>query len=71
MASNWNFQNQAELLQAEWYYTTGDLDAAESLYKSSIVTAHDRKFIHEEATALELFGIYLTENGEVDRGIEH
>jgi len=68
MVSKWNFENKSKLLQAEHYYTDGKLKSAEVAYKASIVSAQEHKFIHEEALAHELYGIFCVENHMVDRG---
>jgi len=66
----WNFLNKLHLLRAELHYLNGDLDAAEIAFMTSIATAHRHKFIHEEALAAELYGIFLIENKCFDRGVE-
>jgi len=68
--SNWNFENKSILLQAELHYLEGDLESAESAYKTSIKSAHKHKFIHEEALAYELYGIFCYENKMVDKGLK-
>ena len=65
--SKWNFQNKSRLLQAELHYLDGDLVSAEAAYKFSIISAHEHKFIHEEALAYELYGIFCVENHMVDK----
>lgn len=61
--SPWNWENKMLLLEAESMYTKGNFDIAESLYDSAIRSAHDHKFIHEEAIASELTGIFYHERG--------
>lgn len=63
-------QNQikSQLLSAELHYLNGDLGAAEIAYKKSIASAHSHKFLHEEALAYELYGVFLIENKFIDRG---
>ena len=51
------------LLEAESMLTMGDIDKAEPLYDSAIRSAHDHKFIHEEAIASELAGMFYYERG--------
>jgi len=68
--SNWNFENKSILLQAELHYADGDLELADSAYKASIKSAHEHKFIHEEALAYELYGIFCYENCLVDKGLK-
>ena len=41
----------------------GNYDAAEPLYASSIRSAHEHKFIHEEAIASELAGDFFFKQG--------
>ena len=60
-----NFENKSKLLQAELHYLDGDLISAETAYKASIKSAG---FIHEQALAYELYGIFCVENNMVDEG---
>ena len=62
--SSWNWENKVLLLEAMEMHTLGNLDAAEPLYTSSIRSAQEHKFIHEEAIASELAGEYLYEQGK-------
>jgi len=66
--SNWNFENNLLLLQAESSYTKGDFADAETLYEASILSARRHKFLHEEALACELFGIYYCDRGMAEKG---
>ena len=61
--SSWNWENKVQLLEAMEMHTMGNLDAAGPLYFSSIRSAHEHKFIHEEAVASELAGEYMYEQG--------
>ena len=61
--SSWNWENKVLLLEAMEMHTMGNLDAAGPLYFSSIRSAREHKFIHEEAIASELAGEYLYERG--------
>ena len=51
------------LLEAEKMYALGDFDVAASFYERSIRSAREHKFIHEEAIASELIGIFYRERG--------
>ena len=51
------------LLDAENFYTLGDYQQASSMYDNAIQSAHDHKFIHGEAIASELAGIFYHERG--------
>ena len=66
----WNFENKSMLLEAECHYAKGDNANAMVAYAKSIASARDHNFIHEEALAEELFGIFYIENGEVRKGSE-
>lgn len=66
--SKWNAENKALLLQAEKYYTTGNLDKAKASYEASIKSAREHKFIHEEALGYELYGIFRMETGHREHG---
>jgi len=67
--SKWNFQNMARLLEAELCYLNGDIDSADIAYTASIMSAHKHKFLHYEALAYELHGIFCVENQMADRGV--
>ena len=56
--SLWNFENKMLLLEAEKMRTLRDFDKAESFYERAIQSAHEHKFIHEEAIASELAGLF-------------
>jgi len=68
--SKWNAENKALLLQAEKYYTTGNLDQAKASYEASVKSAREHKFINEEALAYELYGIFRVETGHLENGKE-
>ncbi len=55
----WNFQNKCLLLEAEFMSVSGNFQNAESLYLSSIRSAIEHKFKHEEAIASELTGLFF------------
>ena len=61
--SSWNWENKVQLLEAMEMHALGNLDEAEPLYTSSIRSAKEHKFIHEEAVASELTGDCLFERG--------
>ncbi|KAL7538263.1 hypothetical protein ACHAXR_008846 [Thalassiosira sp. AJA248-18] len=67
----WNFENKSILLKAELLYLDGQLESAKDAYMASIKSARDHKFIHEEALAHELYGIFCIENRMVDEGFEN
>ena len=60
--STWNWENKVLLLEAMEMHM-GNYDAAEPLYASSIRSAREHKFIHEEAIASELAGDLFYERG--------
>jgi len=61
--SSWNWQNKVLLLEAMELHAMGNLDEAGPFYISSIQSAQEHKFIHEEAIASEMAGEYLFELG--------
>ena len=61
--SSWNWENKRLLLEAEKMHALGDFDSAASLYERSIQSAREHKFIHEEAIASELAGLFFLERG--------
>jgi hypothetical protein len=42
---------------------------ADISYRAAILSAQEHKFVHEEALALELYGIYLVENKQREKGL--
>jgi len=68
--SKWNFENKSLLLWAELQYLDGDIESADASYRASVKSAHDHKFLQEEALALELHGIFLIENNMVTEGLQ-
>ena len=58
------------LLQAELHYLNGRHAMAALSYQSSILSAREHKFYHEEALACELFGVYLVETKQIAKGLE-
>ena len=59
----WNFRNKRLLLEAEKMYLTGQFNQAQSLYIESIQSAKEHRFIHEQAIASELAGMFYYERG--------
>ena len=41
------------LLDVEFYYINGDIESAESVYQSPMITTQDQKMDRDEALALE------------------
>jgi hypothetical protein len=68
--STWNFENKQLLLRAELHYLDGRCHLSELVYQSSIASAQEHKFTHEEAMACELYGIHLVETKKVAKGLE-
>ena len=67
--STWNWENKMLLLEAEQMHTLGDFDSAASFYERSIGSAREHKFIHEEAIASELAGIFYLEGGRREKSL--
>ena len=61
--SEWNFSNKFLLIEAEMHNTQKDFEKAAVCYEASVKAAHKHKFIHEEAIASELAGIFYLERG--------
>ena len=57
----WNFENKTLLLEAEKMYISGNFNQAEDLYIRSIRSAHEHKFVQEEAIASEMAGDFFYE----------
>lgn len=68
--SSWNFENKLLLLQAELHYTNGRHAMAELFYQAAVRSAREHRFLHEEALSLEVFGVYLVENKQLQKGME-
>ena len=60
---------QAHILKAELHYLNGNIDAAQTEYLVSIKAAHEHKYLHYEALAYELHGMFLIENSMPDEGV--
>lgn len=61
---SWNFQNKMLLLKAEKMHCLGEAESAALLYKQSIKSAQDHKFIHEEGISHELCAHFHLERGQ-------
>lgn len=58
----WNFENKCFLLDAEDFYSNGNVELAQVSYDSAISSARQHNFQHEEALACELAAnFYLNE----------
>jgi len=68
--STWNFENKLLLLRAQLHQLHGHHVMAEIAYRGSISSALEHRFMHEEALACELYGIYFLENKQVHKGLE-
>eukprot|EP00804_Cyclotella_cryptica_P023452 CCRYP_012112-RA/>CCRYP_012112-RA protein AED:0.05 eAED:0.05 QI:1315/1/1/1/0.75/0.55/9/220/927 len=64
--SKWNFENKFQLLSAELHLVQGHHDAAEEKYKSSITSARNHRFLHEEGLAMELLGLFYHQVGKIE-----
>ena len=70
MGSEWNGENKALLLEAEYHFATGNIVKAKTAYNQSIQSAVKHTFIHERALACELFGLFCNAKGDVTKGNE-
>jgi len=61
--SAWNFTNKLFLMEAELHNTQKDFEKAAMYYEASIKAAQEHKFLHEEAIANELAGLFFFERG--------
>ena len=67
--SEWNFKNKQLLLKAEFNYSMKNSSMAAICYEASIKAANKHKFIHEEALANELAGIFYLEDGKRQKSL--
>jgi ATP-dependent RNA helicase DDX31/DBP7 len=65
----WTFENKALLLNAEYCFLTGEFKKAEVLYQSSIESAQQHRFMHEEAIANELAAQFHSSRGRHDLSV--
>ena len=65
-----NYECMSKLLQAELHNLNGKHKSAEAAYEASIASAQGQKFLHYEALALELHGIFCVENQKEEKGVE-
>ncbi|KAL7539994.1 hypothetical protein ACHAXR_009783 [Thalassiosira sp. AJA248-18] len=62
----WNFENKALLLSAEYHFSIGEFDKAADEYHLSIASAHEHRFVHEEAIGNELAAYFHLDRGRED-----
>merc|ERR1712194_573528 len=70
-SSKWNFENKAKLLQAEEQFCAGNLEVAEILYDSAVLSAEEHQFLNEQALALELAGIFYLKTGKMKKSTSY
>ncbi|KAL3778656.1 hypothetical protein HJC23_008640 [Cyclotella cryptica] len=61
--SLWNFENKIFLLEAEEFFSNGNVEKAKVCYENAVLSARAHKFVHEEALANELAGIFYLDIG--------
>lgn len=61
--SEWNFRNKVLLIEAEMYNAQKDYEKAAVCYEASVKAAGEHRFIHEEAIANELAGMFYLDRG--------
>jgi len=62
----WNFENKLCLLNAEYYFSLGEMEIASRQYQLSITSARSHRFKHEEAIASELASYFHLSIGEAE-----
>ena len=67
--SEWNFKNKQLLLEAESHYTMKNFCTAAICYDASIKAAREHKFLHEEAMANELAGLFFLDEGQREKSL--
>ena len=68
---DWNFKNKVLLIEAELHYALRAFDKAATRYQVSIKAAQEHNFIHEQAIASELAGIFFLERGLSEKSYSH
>jgi predicted ATPase len=61
--NKWNFECKYLLLEAEMMYSSGYHEQAEQLYRQSILSANEHKFVHIEAIACEAAATFYCHRG--------
>ncbi|KAL7539509.1 hypothetical protein ACHAXR_009352 [Thalassiosira sp. AJA248-18] len=69
--STWNWENKLLLLEAEWYFSRGEMDTAEEKYRAAIKSARQHRFVHEEGLSNELFSAFHNTIGNFDKTKSH
>jgi len=65
--STWNWENKLLLLEAELYFSKGEMEKAEEKYELAILSARRHRFVHEEGLANELSSAFHTANSNIDK----
>ncbi|KAL7481036.1 hypothetical protein ACHAW6_006712, partial [Cyclotella cf. meneghiniana] len=61
--SLWNFENKSFLLEAEEFYSKGNVEKAQVSYENAVSSSRQHKFIQEEALACELAAMFYLNIG--------
>ena len=69
--SQWNWENKMLLLDAERLFTIGEFNKAGSIYENAIRSAREHKFVHEEAIASELAGMFYHERDLLKKSVSY
>lgn len=68
--SNWNWENNLFLLEAEYHRCNQEEDKAAAKYMASIKSAQDHRCVNEEGLALEFYGDFLVSKGKLEEARE-
>ncbi|KAL3778655.1 hypothetical protein HJC23_008639 [Cyclotella cryptica] len=66
-----NFGSKSFLLEAEEFYSNGNIERAQVLYENAISSARGHKFIHEEAIACELAATFYLNTGNKSMALKY
>lgn len=69
--SSWNFESKSFLLDAEESYSNGCVERAQELYDSSISSAREHNFVHEEALANEQAANFYLDIGNKSMALKY
>lgn len=68
---SYNFEHRIQLLAAEEYFCTGNVQSAQESYKNAIKAASEHRFVSDLALAHELAASFYMCIGDMSKSLEH